>query len=141
MWKCKKCGEESGDTFDSCWSCGTSLDGTQSVDIKEFKSIKEDVVKRDNFTDYTTKYSTARMISQFVSFVGWVVVSMSVIIFLVYMAKGSRNSFAMIGLFPSLGGVISGLLLVMAGQMTRATVDTADNTGHMLDIMKKRKWK
>jgi hypothetical protein len=71
------------------------------------------------------------------------VVGISLLILLISLVKSidSHDSFALMGLFPSFAGVISGLLLVMAGQMTRATVDTADNTGHMLAIMKKRKWK
>lgn len=40
------------------------------------------------------------------------------------------------GLVPSLGGAISGLLLVSMGQITRAAVDSADHTGEMLAIMK-----
>ena len=27
MWKCKNCGEESEDSFDSCWKCGWSAEG------------------------------------------------------------------------------------------------------------------
>jgi len=143
MWKCKKCGEENEDSFDSCWSCGAGQDGSQPVNANEFKSAKEDATKSDYSTGYTTTYGTARMIAQFVSFVGWVVVTISVLILIVSLVKSteSNGSFALMGLFPSLAGVISGLLLVMAGQMTRATVDTADNTGQMLAVMKKRKWK
>jgi len=29
MWKCSKCGEESGDDFEVCWKCGTSIDGKE----------------------------------------------------------------------------------------------------------------
>ena len=143
MWKCKKCGEENEDSFDSCWSCGVSQDGTESAKVNDFKSLKEDVAKSDYSTDYASTYGTARMIAQFVSFVGWVVVGISVLILLVSLVKSteSHGGFALMGLFPSLAGVISGLLLVMSGQLTRATVDTADNTGQMLAVMKRRKWK
>ncbi len=107
------------------------------------KTTNEETEKSETFTDYTTTYGTARMIAQFVSFVGWVVVAISGIILFVSLAKssGSNGNIALMGIFPSCGGIISGLLLVMAGQMTRATVDTADNTGHMLVIMKSKKWK
>jgi len=37
---------------------------------------------------------------------------------------------------PAFGGVISGLFLVISGQITRATVNNTDNTGEMLTIMK-----
>ena len=57
MWKCKQCGEENEDTFDSCWNCGSSHDGTQSVEAKEFKSLKEEVTKADcHFHHFPTYY-------------------------------------------------------------------------------------
>ncbi len=43
------------------------------------------------------------------------------------------------GIALALGGFISGLLLVIAGQLTRATVDNADNTGQMLKLMKSKR--
>ena len=30
MWTCIKCGEKHEDTFDDCWNCGTSRDGTEN---------------------------------------------------------------------------------------------------------------
>ncbi len=144
MWKCKKCGEENEDTFDSCWSCGVGHDGTRVADTKDFTALKEDVAQSDySKSDYTTTYGTARLIAQFVSSVGWIVVAISLLILLVSLAKSidSHDNFALMGLLPSFSGAVSGLLLVMVGQMTRATVDTADNTGHILAIMKKRKCK
>src|SRR5688572_21336634 len=29
MWQCPKCGEQSEDTFEVCWSCGTGKDGQE----------------------------------------------------------------------------------------------------------------
>jgi hypothetical protein len=221
MWRCKKCGEENEDTFDSCWSCGTSQDGTQSTDTKEFKLLKEDVVRRhtmdkklvenirknmeskstadleqildkndkneysgeafeairqvlegrrknplpqqvqsqgiresnnqtvkedaadgETFTRYTTTYGTARMIAQCVSFVGWIVVTIGCLILIVSLFQSTKDhSFALMGLIPAFAAIISGLLLVMIGQMTRATIDTADNTGQMLVVLKNKKYK
>jgi len=46
MWKCKKCGEENEDSFDSCCSCGVNQDGTESV--------KEDIAKSNSPLDYTS---------------------------------------------------------------------------------------
>ena len=126
---------------EACQKCGI-----QAVPLseEETRTATEDVAK-SHYTkaDYATTYSTARTIAQFVSFVGWAVVAISLLIFLIsiVVSLDSHRSFALMGLFPSIAGVISGLLLVMAGQMTRATVDTADNTGHMLAIMKTREYK
>ncbi|MEN6420521.1 MAG: hypothetical protein ABFD76_01125 [Smithella sp.] len=142
MWKCKKCGEENEDTFDSCWSCSTDHDGISSTDTKTLKSLKEDVSTSDySKSEYTTTYGTARATAQFVSFIGWAVFIISLLILAGSLIKslGPDQGFALIGIFPSFAGAVSGLLLVMAGQMTRAIVDTADNTGNMLAITKKRK--
>lgn len=141
MWKCQKCGEKSRDDFDSCWNCGTSQDESPPVDANVFKLQREEAAKRDDRADYMTTYATARLIAQLVSFVGWVVVIISAMILVVSLAK-SRDSGGfdlMMGLLPSFSGLISGLLLVMFGQITRATLDTADNTGQILALMKKRK--
>jgi hypothetical protein len=29
MWKCQKCQESHDDSFEACWNCGTSRDGTE----------------------------------------------------------------------------------------------------------------
>lgn len=141
MWKCPKCGEEIRDSFDSCWNCGTSQDGSPPVDADVFNSLKEETAKSDNYhARYTTTYATARLIAQFVSFVGWAAVTISAMILVVSLAKSKGSgSVALLGLLPSFSGLISGLLLVMFGQLTRATLDNADNTGQMLALMKKRK--
>jgi general secretion pathway protein A len=133
MWKCKKCGEENEDSFDSCCSCGVNQDGTESV--------KEDIAKSNSPLDYTSTSGTSRMIASLVSFLGWVIVAISVLI-LLFSLVGSlkeNSGLALKGLFPSIAGIISGLLLVMSGQLTRALVDMADNTGQMLAIMKNKK--
>ncbi|MGA9117459.1 MAG: hypothetical protein WB626_11840 [Bacteroidota bacterium] len=40
MWKCRKCGEECEDTFDSCWNCGTSGEGGPPG--REFGEARQD---------------------------------------------------------------------------------------------------
>jgi uncharacterized protein YbjQ (UPF0145 family) len=34
MWRCPKCGERHEETFDVCWNCGTSQDGTEDPDFR-----------------------------------------------------------------------------------------------------------
>ena len=38
MWKCVKCGEKLEDSFDVCWSCGTSKEG---VEDREFRKADD----------------------------------------------------------------------------------------------------
>jgi len=45
MWKCKQCNEEIENTFDVCWNCGTSKEGTASKNIDEFKKAKEEIAE------------------------------------------------------------------------------------------------
>ncbi len=33
MWKCVKCNEQLEDTFNVCWSCGTSKDGVEDPEF------------------------------------------------------------------------------------------------------------
>ncbi len=83
------------------------------------------------------------MIAKCVSFFGWIIVGLSLFIFLVSLVESNKSygGMALMGLLPAFAGLIGGLLLVMLGQLTRATVDTADNTGQLLSVMKKRKGK
>ena len=139
MWKCENCGAENEDTFASCWDCSMSREGnqsTRSAQTKEFKTPKEEVAQSDyDESGYVTSDGTARAIALFVSFIGWFLVVLGFFSLIISLDDG----FDLLKLFPFIMGAIGGLFLVMAGQMTRATVDTADNTGHMLAIMKKRR--
>ena len=76
-----------------------------------------------------------------VSFIGWVlvIVGIGLIISLIKESGGIER------LFSGMGGVVAaafllvsvaGLLLVTLGQMLRANLDTADNTGHILFLIK-----
>ncbi|WP_053956386.1 YbjQ family protein [Inediibacterium massiliense] len=40
MWKCKRCGEDLEDVFDSCWNCGTSNTGEEITDNSQFTKNK-----------------------------------------------------------------------------------------------------
>lgn len=92
------------------------------------------------FTVYTSSFDTARVISQLVSFVGWFLVGISPVILLVSLVLAvNGGGFFLIGLLVSLVVAIMGILVVMSGQLTRAVVDTADNTGELLAVMKNKK--
>ena len=34
MWNCVKCGEQLEESFDTCWKCGTSRDGTEDPSFR-----------------------------------------------------------------------------------------------------------
>jgi Putative prokaryotic signal transducing protein len=50
MWACPKCRSEVEDTFDICWSCGTSFDGIEDpsfVTADQAEPIQDPVVEDD----------------------------------------------------------------------------------------------
>ena len=82
--------------------------------------------------DYTSTYSTSRVISQIISFMGWVLTVIGCISCIIIWWKIGALS----EMIPGTIGIGLGLTLVMSGQMSRALLDTSDNTGEMLALMK-----
>lgn len=39
MWQCTKCREQLQDSFDTCWSCGTSKDGVENPDFRKADDV------------------------------------------------------------------------------------------------------
>ncbi len=117
-WTCNKCGTENDAQSIKCAKCGLHVNDNAIVAA----SLSE---------GYVSTYKTARTISQVVSFIGWAVVVLCIFGLFVM----SLHNFAG-GLLVFAGGILSGILLVIAGQFTRATIDTADNTGKILALIK-----
>ena len=140
MWICK-CGKKNVDSEDSCWSCGIGRTAAELTKDKQLQPRVEEPEGHETETDYTSAYNSTRLIAQFVSFVGWVLVIIGTLGFVLILAMGflSYRVPDLTELLSCLAGVMGGLFLVLVGQLTRATADTADNTGEMLSMMKKRK--
>src|SRR5690349_2644194 len=50
MWTCSKCRESVEDSFQVCWSCGTSVDGIEDTDFKPEVDVgDQDVSLEDKF--------------------------------------------------------------------------------------------
>ena len=62
------------------------------------------------------------------------------IVALVGMAGGMQSGYgggvSILAIVPGLGIAVSGLFLVAAGQVTRATVDNADHTREILNLIR-----
>jgi len=142
MWICK-CGKKNVDSEDSCWSCGVERSAAELRKEKELQPATEKLAQQETDSEYASAYGAARMAGRFVSFVGWLLVVIGAlgVVFIIAMGLLSRRIPDLMELLFCVGGVMGGLLLVLAGQLTRAAVDTADNTGEMLFMMKKRKSK
>ena len=90
-------------------------------------------------TPLSSEYGTARFISQVVSGIGWAVVIMGVITGLIGMSDGFRSvAVLLVIVLPGIGIAVSGLFLVVAGEITRATVDNADHTREILSVIRKK---
>ena len=100
--------------------------GIKSNDTNNKERIKTTKVTDEyNLGNYTEEgYSTARFISKLLSFVGWAVVVIGVILALFSVVTSKNLLLILPGLYISLGGLFS----VALGQIMRATVDNASHT-------------
>ncbi|MGV8059070.1 MAG: hypothetical protein AB2L12_13765 [Smithellaceae bacterium] len=102
------------------------------------QDAKKDAANGITSAKYTSKYKTARSIARFASAVGFifsVIGVFSLILFVISIIKKNEDMSSLTAAFVCL---FAGLTLVMAGQMAQATLDTADNTGEMLFILKNK---
>jgi hypothetical protein len=86
--------------------------------------------------DFRSTYKTARSIARFISVVGWLVIICGGLGLLIALASLTLTNAGMVAVVAGLSAMLSGLLLISAGQLTRASVDTADHTGAILAILK-----
>jgi hypothetical protein len=88
---------------------------------------------------YTSDYGTARGIAQVISVIGWIVVAVGSLAAIAGLSGSNQfGGVSLLAVLPGLGIAVSGLLLVVAGQVTRATVDNADHTREILKLLKER---
>lgn len=87
---------------------------------------------------YKSEYETSRKVSMIISGFGWLVFAIGIIAALAGLASGlqSRYGIGLMGVLPGIALLVSGLMMVVAGQVTRATVDNADHTREILALLK-----
>jgi hypothetical protein len=91
----------------------------------------------------TSRYKTGRLLARIISFFGWIVVALSIVLAILFVIglvqKDTYSDHTMVlgmaGL--TVGTILAGIILIAIGQMLRATLDTADHTRQMLDIMQR----
>ena len=150
MQSCPNCGKSYDNSITIC-DCGydfyqqklnkkTALRPTGAKQTADSKTALSRAVVGCS-TVYTSTYGTTRSIAKLVSFFGWVliIIGFPISLFFILESLRSQKDYTTFQLFldllPALSGLYSGLLLVISGQLTRATVDTADNTGKMFALM------
>lgn len=88
--------------------------------------------------NYKSSYGTTRKVAKWVSLSGWISVAGGILVVLISVlgAAFADQGFGLLAVLPALGVVVAGIFMVMNGQLTRASVDTADNTGESLEILR-----
>ena len=86
-------------------------------------------------------YGVARVIAKIIAFMGWVMfVSGFVVIgYAAVHVDGAKNiDVILVIVLPGIGMIITGLFLIVAGQITRATVNNAGHTKQILLHLRRR---
>jgi len=80
-------------------------------------------------------YGVARVIAKIIAFMGWImfVLGFVVIGYAAVHIDGTKNiDVILVIVLPGIGMIITGLFLIVAGQITRATVNNASHTKQIL---------
>jgi ATP/ADP translocase len=108
---------------------------TQGVNQKEaeeeFKKAfpdigSEKIIEVVNIDSMKKSYGTTIAISKFISFIGWIGIIIAIFIFF-------TGSFIVVGIGNTIGIITSSFMLIIAGQLTRATAEMANNVQLILD--------
>ena len=112
---------------------------TESLGIECTETVVHDRFpgQAHDTSDPDTHYDLARVVATVVSLVGVVLIAVGafVAISAIVAAENARyGGITLLIVLPGLGTAVTGLLLVMGAQVTRATVDTADHTREILQL-------
>jgi hypothetical protein len=133
MWECKKCGENIEDEYNFCRNCGYEREGKTMSSDQDFAKHREHITKNPDV------YVSGRIIASMVFFLGWISLVISIVFTLAtFLALQSHGGFNIIEILPGLYGAFSGLLLILFGQFTMATIDNANSTKMILHFLKHR---
>ncbi|HFE38745.1 MAG TPA: hypothetical protein ENK06_10080 [Gammaproteobacteria bacterium] len=120
---------------------GRVVEGEWFVEPSELSNSNNTSSTKNSYTS-RSDYEVARKVSRFISFLGWVVFALGIIVAFAGFVNGVQSRYgggvSIIGMLPGLGITVSGLFLVAAGQVTRATVDNADHTREILNTLREK---
>jgi len=88
------------------------------------------ILSVENMDHKSRDYGTAIGLAGFIAFLGWI--SVIVGVFLVF-----SGGFMIVGISGTISIIASGFMLIMGGQITRATANTANYSKQMLAEMRK----
>lgn len=103
--------------------------------------VGEDYPKKN----FQTDYKTGRFLARVISFLGWLLIVLAIVIPAIALVVGQRSEAALpqmgafslyFALSTFVSGLLSGVFFVATGHVMRATMDTANATRQMLAMMK-----
>jgi hypothetical protein len=100
------------------------------VSLKQGSANDRSASKAGKSHTYSSTYETARGVANTIATIGWVIVGLSLLITVALIKEAGPMGLG--GLLLS----VSGFVVVALGQILRATVDNADNTGQILALIK-----
>ncbi len=115
---------------------------------KEFSKIYPDIdsgkiLSTENIQEQSTDYGASIAVAKIIAFIGWMAVFGGVILVLIAVTEAINSGKISIGtilvILPTAGVSITGLILILAGQASRALLDNANYSKQMLDEMRNRK--
>jgi len=114
---------------------------SQSEAKKEFSKIYPDIdsgkiLSTENIQEQSTDYGTSIAVAKIIEFIGWIAVVAGVGFTVLLVLEGDM---ALLGVPSSVTVALIGLMLVLAGQASRALFDNANYSKQMLDEMRNSK--
>ena len=84
-----------------------------------------------------TNYRTARVVSGFFQLLGFSLVAIGILVMVLLFNEPPTDEMTLgFTVILAGGAIISGLLIVMAAQLVKATVETADNTWETIQVLR-----
>ena len=147
--QCPGCGMINVQGAYQCGSCGTNIEEIKAAlynDSQFNKPVEPSASiggaskqsEHPNSSYYETsrtRYGTARLVANGIEFIGWLIVVAGIIAIVMLLSNMGSRYFNLAGILPGVGTLISGLFMIMGAQVTKATVDNADNTRELVALM------
>lgn len=127
MPTCAKCGK------DMCSLLRLDLDDAAKAFMGEI--VCDSCQKREHVdtANRASQYGTARFIGELIAALGWLLFTAGVILAIVFMVQDRGWP----ALLPALYCLLSGMFLVMNGQLVCALVDGVNNSAEIVSLLRK----
>ena len=121
---------------------------SQSEAKKEFSNIFPDIdsdkiISVDNIQEQSNDYGVSITVAKIIAFFGWLAIIAGFVLILMAAAETVKSGEFGLGtalaLYPSVVAIVSGLVLVITGQVSRAVFDNTNYSKQMLDEMRNSK--